>query len=83
MFIPQQCPQPDHQRRNTPSKNDISYSIKVNAGQVLAQRFKRYDPSLKPKPSRRNGWFNLYYAILGDIDDYNIKSAKRRVQIRL
>lgn len=60
--------------------NDIEYHIKVNAGQVLADRFKRYDPNLKPRPARRNGTFNLYYAILGTIDDYNIKSSKRRVK---
>ncbi len=60
--------------------NEIEYNIKVNAGQVLAERFKRYDPSLKPKPARRSGTFNLYYAILGTIDDYNIQSSKRRVK---
>lgn len=60
--------------------NEIEYNIKVNAGQVLADRFKRYDPSLKPKPARRSGTFNLYYAILGTIDDYNIQSSKRRVK---
>ncbi|MCB9348394.1 MAG: AsmA family protein [Lewinellaceae bacterium] len=60
--------------------NEIEYNIKVNAGQVLAERFKRYDPSLKPKPAKRSGTFNLYYAILGTIDDYNIVSSKRRVK---
>jgi hypothetical protein len=60
--------------------NEIAYHIKVNAGQVLSNRFKRHDPSLKPKPAKRDGWFNLYYAILGTLDDYNIAAAKRRVQ---
>ena len=60
--------------------NEIEYNIKVNAGQVLADRFKRYDPNLKPKAAKRSGTFNLYYAILGTIDDYNIKSSKRRVK---
>ncbi|MCB0589255.1 MAG: hypothetical protein KDD06_28470, partial [Phaeodactylibacter sp.] len=60
--------------------NEIEYNIKVNAGQVLADRFKRYDPNLKPKPARRSGTFNLYYAILGTIDDYRIVSSKRRVK---
>lgn len=60
--------------------NEIQYNIKVNAGQVLADRFKRYDPNLDPKPARRNGTFNLYYSILGTIDDYNIKSSRRRVK---
>ncbi|MCB9298914.1 MAG: AsmA family protein [Lewinellaceae bacterium] len=60
--------------------NEIEYNIKVNAGQVLADRFRRYDPSLKPRPARRSGTFNLYYAILGTIDQYNIQSSKRRVK---
>ena len=59
---------------------EIQYNIKVNAGQVVVNKFKRHDPNLAPKKARRKGWFNLYYAILGNIDDYNIKSAKRRVK---
>jgi hypothetical protein len=59
---------------------EIQYNIKVNAGQVVVNKFKRHDPSLSPKKARRKGWFNLYYAILGTIDEFNIKSAKRRVK---
>ena len=60
--------------------NEIAYHLKVNAGQVLANRFKQHDAALDPKPAKKDGWFNLYYAILGTIDDYNIESAKRRVK---
>jgi hypothetical protein len=59
---------------------DIDYSIKVNAGQVVANRFKSYDPNLKPRPARRNGFFNLYYTITGNIDDYEVAAAKREVK---
>lgn len=59
---------------------DIAYYLKVNAGQVLTDRFRRHDPTLRPKPARRGGFFNLYYSILGDIDNYNFSSDKRRVQ---
>lgn len=59
---------------------DIAYAIKVNAGQVLANKFKKHDPDLKPKKARRNGFFNLYYNILGNIDDYEMKSAKKQVK---
>merc|ERR1712098_807706 len=41
---------------------EIQYNIKVNAGQVVVNKFKRHDPSLSPKKARRKGWFNLYYA---------------------
>jgi hypothetical protein len=60
--------------------HEIKYNIKVNAGQVMADRFKRHDPKLSPKPAKRNGWFNLYYSVLGTLDDYNIQSSKRRVK---
>lgn len=59
---------------------DIAYSIKVNAGQVLANKFKKHDPDLKPKKARRNGFFNLYYRIIGNIDDYEMESAKKVVK---
>ncbi|MEQ8706977.1 MAG: AsmA family protein [Phaeodactylibacter sp.] len=60
--------------------NEVAYYLKVNAGQVLADRFRRHDPGLRPKPARRSGFFNLYYAMLGTLEDYNITSAKKRVQ---
>lgn len=60
--------------------NEIAYYLKVNAGQVLADRFRKHDPSLKPKPARQSGFFNLYYAMLGTMDDYNITAAKQRVK---
>ncbi|WP_020537236.1 AsmA-like C-terminal region-containing protein [Lewinella cohaerens] len=59
---------------------DINYFVKVNAGQVMADRFRRHNAKLKPKPARRKGFFNLYYAILGNLDDYNFVSDKRRVE---
>ncbi|MCR9100882.1 MAG: AsmA family protein [bacterium] len=60
--------------------NEIAYYLKVNAGQVLSDRFRKHDPSLKPKPARQSGFFNLYYAMLGTLDDYNITAARQRVK---
>ncbi len=60
--------------------NEFRYNIKVNAGQVLTNRFKKYDPSLSPKPARRNGFFNLYYEISGTPDDYEVRTAKRQIK---
>ncbi len=60
--------------------NEIAYYLKVNAGQVLTDRFRKHDPSLKPKPARQSGFFNLYYAMLGTLEDYNITAAKQRVK---
>ncbi len=59
---------------------EIEYNIKVNAGQVIMAKFKKHDPSLRPHKARRNGFFNLYYSILGTIDDYNFVSAKKEIK---
>lgn len=61
-------------------EQDIAYFIKVNAGQVMTNKFKGHNTALKPKPARRNGFFNLYYAVLGNIDNYSFSSNKKRVQ---
>ncbi len=60
--------------------NEMKYSIKVNASQVLANRFTRHDPSLKPLKARKQGFLNLYYTINGTVDDYEINSSKRGVK---
>lgn len=60
--------------------NEFDYNLKVNAGQVLTEKLKKYDPSLQPKKARRKGFFNLYYNIKGTADDYTYKSAKRQVK---
>ena len=41
--------------------NTLDYSIKVNAGQLLAERFKKYDETLDPIEAREHGFFNLYF----------------------
>lgn len=60
--------------------NQFRYNVKVNAGQVLINRFRSYDPALQPKPARRSGFFNLHYLIEGDMEDYDFKKAKRAVK---
>jgi len=61
-------------------EHEIAYNIKVNAGQVIAAKFTKHDPGLKPKKAQRKGWFNLFYSVLGTLEDYNIVSAKKRVK---
>ncbi len=58
---------------------EFDFNMKINAGQVIANRVKRHDPNMKPLPSKRSGWFNLYYKIYGQSDDYKYKSAKQEV----
>jgi len=59
-------------------ENKMNYNMKVNAGQVIANRFT--GSSSRPQPARRNGWFNLYFNIDGTVDDYEVETAKREVQ---
>lgn len=59
-------------------ENEMDYNLKVNAGQVIANRFK--GSSTKPQPAKRNGWFNLYFNIAGTVEDYKVETAKKEVQ---
>ncbi len=58
--------------------NDIDYRLKVNAGQVVLNRIKRHDPDLEPLPARE-GWFNVFYTIRGNLDKYDMKRGKKEV----
>jgi hypothetical protein len=58
----------------------IDYNIKVNAGQVLTQKFKKHNTKLEPIPAKENGFFNLYFNIAGTLDDYKYESNKRKVK---
>lgn len=58
----------------------IDYNIKVNAGQVLAQKFKKSNASLEPIPAKENGFFNLYFNIAGTLDSYKYETNKRKVK---
>ena len=60
--------------------NNIDYNIKVNAGQVLLTKFKKYNPSLDPQPAKKHGLFNLYFNVKGHIDDYEVETNKRKVK---
>ena len=60
--------------------NKLDYNIKVNAGQVVFNKLKGHDASLKPQKSKKKGWFNLYYRIYGPIDTYKYGSDKKRVK---
>jgi hypothetical protein len=59
---------------------DIDYNLVVNAGQVLMSRFKKFNPRLDPQPDQRNGLFNLYYNISGNV--YNFKYSSDKESIR-
>lgn len=58
----------------------MDYNIKVNVGQVLANKIARHDNQLEVLPARRNGFFNLYYSITGNLENYQYETDKRKVK---
>jgi hypothetical protein len=60
---------------------DIDYKIKVNAGQIMGEKLKKFDPSYKPKKARKNGFINMYFQIVGNLDGkYEVKRSKKTVK---
>jgi hypothetical protein len=59
--------------------NDIDYKMKINAGQTLLNRVKKHDKDLDPLPAEK-GWFNIFYTIVGNLDQYDMKRGKKAVK---
>jgi len=64
-------------------ENKINYNVKVNAGQVIGNLFKRHDATRKPIEAKKKGWFNLYYRIYGTVDKYTTKRDNSKVKKNL
>ena len=62
--------------------NKIDYNLKINAAQVLFNKFKKHDPELKPIKPEKKGWFNLYYHVYGKTDNFQVKKDKKHVKRR-
>jgi hypothetical protein len=58
----------------------IDYGIKVNAGQVLANKFKNGNKNVESIPAKENGFFNLYFHLTGTLDKYKYATDKRKVK---
>ena len=56
----------------------LEYYVRVNAGQVIANKLSRHDRQLSPLPAR-NGLFNLYYTIEGPLENYRVATDKSAV----
>ena len=61
-------------------ENEFDYNIKINAGQILSNKFKRHNPDLKPQPAKTNGLFNLFFNVFGNFDDYEVKTNRSKVK---
>jgi hypothetical protein len=62
---------------------DFDYVIKVNAGQTVANKFKRFNPKRKAIKAKKDGWFNIYVHLFGDVDKYEFEYDKKVVEDRL
>jgi hypothetical protein len=58
----------------------LSYGIKVNAGQVLANKFKKNNRNVESIPAKENGFFNLYFLLSGTLEKYKYETNKRKVK---
>lgn len=61
--------------------NRIDYNIKVNAGQVMANKIAAHDDDLDLLRARRNGFFNMYFKVHGTMEDFSYERAKREVKL--
>ncbi len=59
---------------------EIDYNIKVNAGQVLINKFKKHNAHLTPIKAKKKGLFNLYFNIHGTTEEFEYGTAKKRVK---
>jgi hypothetical protein len=58
--------------------NAIDYNIMVNAGQVIANKFKK-NKGMEPIPAKKKGFFNLYFHVYGTVEKFEYETAKREV----
>ncbi|HFA49688.1 MAG TPA: hypothetical protein ENJ95_11815 [Bacteroidetes bacterium] len=57
----------------------IDYAIKINAGQVLANKLKSRSNN-KPIKAKKKGFFNLYFNVYGTLDDFEYETNKNKVK---
>lgn len=58
---------------------DISYNLKLNAGQAVATKLKKQDVIRRFKPARKSGWINLYYVLSGTTSDVRYDQDQKAV----
>ena len=58
---------------------DILYNLKINAGQVAANKLKKSEAFKILKPARKSGWINLYFVLSGTVDNVSYEQDQRQV----
>jgi hypothetical protein len=64
---------------------DFDFKMKINAGQVVAQKMKKYNAKLPLIPAKQKGLFNIYCSVYGNIEkeEYNYKLGKKHAKKQL
>jgi hypothetical protein len=58
--------------------HDMDFHLKINAGQVVANKFKRYNPDKPVIKARQKGLFNIYARIMGNLyGDYTYRISPK------
>jgi len=61
--------------------HDMDFKIKINAGQVLANKFKKYNPERQPLKAKKKGLFNIYAHIFGNVyEDFKYKIGPKHTK---
>lgn len=47
--------------------HDLDFKIKINAGQIIANKFKKYNPDKAPIKAKQKGLFNIYARYWGNL----------------
>lgn len=58
----------------------MEYYIKVNAGQVVANKLKRHNPEMDPIEAKSKGMFNMYFKVFGDLETFDYEISKREAK---
>jgi hypothetical protein len=59
----------------------IDYNFKINAANVVVNRFKKFNPRLEPQEDiERNGFLDLFFNMAGTIDNYKIQMSRKIVK---
>lgn len=59
---------------------DMDYFLRINAGQVLMNKFKAHNPSYEPLPDRKKGLFNIHVHLFGNLTKgYDFELSKSAV----
>lgn len=58
---------------------EILYNLKINAGQVAANKLKKSEAFKILKPARKSGWVNLYFILSGTVANVKYEQDQRQV----